>query len=70
MGKVEASGSRKYLLETEVADMVRLTPKRLRERRAQGLPPAWVKLPHSKRILYEKSVIEAWLAAGRVEVQE
>jgi predicted DNA-binding transcriptional regulator AlpA len=51
-----------YLIQDEVAAVLRLSPRTLERHRLAGTGPAYVKL--GRRVLYKQESVEAWAAAN------
>jgi hypothetical protein len=54
------------LTESAVADILNISIKTLRNKRALGEGPAFVRPPGSRKVLYVAGDIAAYLDAGRV----
>jgi predicted DNA-binding transcriptional regulator AlpA len=51
-----------YLTQSEVAALLRLSPRTLERHRLAGTGPAYIKL--GRRVVYKREAIEAWAAAN------
>ncbi|MDP9093409.1 MAG: helix-turn-helix domain-containing protein [Actinomycetota bacterium] len=56
-----------YLVTEEVAEMTRNDPETVRTWRTRGLGPRWFRLPGTRRVLYAREDVEAWIASARQE---
>jgi len=60
-----AADLQKLLTPTEAAKLLGTTSGALATRRHRGLPPTYVRLPHSKRVYYLAADIAALVRASR-----
>jgi len=51
-----------FLTQSEVAALLRLSPRTLERHRLAGTGPAYVKL--GRRVVYKRDAVEAWAAAN------
>lgn len=50
-----------FLTEREVSHLLRMTPPTLATHRRRGTGPPFIMLPASRRPLYRRAEVEAWL---------
>lgn len=55
----------RYLTTEEIADLVRQKAETVRYWRHVGTGPKSFRLPGSRRVLYAREDVEAWIAAAR-----
>jgi predicted DNA-binding transcriptional regulator AlpA len=53
-----------YLTQSEVAALLRISPRTLERHRLAGTGPAYVKL--GRRVVYSRDTIEAWALANTI----
>jgi predicted DNA-binding transcriptional regulator AlpA len=56
--------SRDFLTQSEVAALLRLSPRTLERHRVSGTGPAYVKL--GRKVVYSRDTIEAWALANTI----
>lgn len=56
--------SQDFLTQSEVAALLRLSPRTLERHRVSGTGPAYVKL--GRRVVYSRDAVEAWALANTV----
>ena len=67
-GMQEATRRETYLKEVAAAEYVNVRPNTLRQWRAQGIGPAYIKM--SKSVVYAMRDLDAWLATRRTPTIE
>jgi predicted DNA-binding transcriptional regulator AlpA len=61
-GNPQVQFSETYLTQSEVAQLLRLSPRTLERHRLNGTGPTYIKL--GRRVVYKRGAIDAWAASN------